>query len=125
MSPVGTRGLTWALGGYAVSYKVLFHQGDSIDIQTKACSGRLSVEDGRILIVGESELSIPVGHLRSVELFRMHNTGRMLKVVHNQGTLFVTVIRFNLFGYFAMVNFFATGRLQKELQSLIGSHNSA
>ena len=108
-----------------MSYKVLFREGDSIDLRTKACSGRLSVEDGHIHIVGDSGLSIPVSHLRSVELFRMHNTGRMLKVVHDQGTLFVSVIRFNLFGYFAMVNFFATGRLQRELQSLIGGQSSA
>lgn len=107
-----------------MSYKVLFHQGESIDLRTKARSGRLSVVEGHIHIVGESDLSIPVEHLCSVELFRMHNTGRMLKIVHNQGTLFVTVIRFNLFGYLAMVNFFATGRLQKELQSLIGNQNS-
>ncbi len=108
-----------------MSYRVLYHQGNSIDLRTKARTGRLSVAEGHIHIDGEFELSIPVEQLRSVELFRMHNTGRMLKIVHSQGTLFVTVIRFNLFGYFAMVNFFATGRLQKELQSLIRSHNSA
>jgi hypothetical protein len=102
-----------------MSYKVLYHQGVEIDLRTKAMVGRLSLEDGRILIRGEPEISIPVRALRSVELFRLHGTGRMLKVVHEGGTLFVSVIRFSLFGLFAVVNFFGTGRLQDELQAAI------
>jgi len=43
----------------------------------------------------------------------------MLKVMHEGGTLFVSVIRFNLFGLFAVVNFSATGRLHDELQAAI------
>lgn len=47
----------------------------------------------------------------------MHGLGRMLKVVHEHGTLFVSVIRWSLGYFFVMVNFVATGRLRDELRT--------
>jgi hypothetical protein len=83
-------------------YKVLYHQGETIGLKDKATVGRLSLEGGRLLIRGEPEVSVPLATIRSVELFRLHGTGRMLKVAHEGGTLFVSVIRFSLFGLFAL-----------------------
>jgi hypothetical protein len=102
-----------------MSYKVLYHQGDEVGLKTKVSVGRLSLEGGRLLIRGEPEVSIPIEALRSVELFRLHGLGRMLRISHAGGTLFASVIRFSLFGVFAVVNFFATSRLQQELQAAI------
>ena len=115
-TPYFKRG--WAAN---VSYKVLYHVGESVSLKTKGATGRLSIEDDRLLIRGPPEISIPFESLRSVELLRMHGTGRMLKIEHATGRLFVSVIRFNLFGLFAVVNFFGTGRLEKELQVVIRS----
>jgi hypothetical protein len=108
-----------------MSYKVLYHQGEEIGLKSKARVGRLSLEGGRLLIRGEPEVSIPLEALYSVELFRLHGTGRMLKILHGGGTLFVSVIRFSLFGVFAVINFFATGRLRKELEAGIREQRSA
>jgi hypothetical protein len=52
-------------------------------------------------------------------LFRLHGLARMLKVTHEGGTLFVSVVRFSLFGLFMVVNFFATRRLKEELEAAI------
>jgi len=101
----------------------MYHIGETIDISTKAATGRLSLEDGLLEIVGGSRVAIPVKTLRSVELFRLHGTARMLKISHAAGTLFVSVIRFNLFGYFAVVNFFGTRRLQLQLEGAIRAVN--
>ncbi len=98
-------------------YKVLYHVGESVGIKSKGAVGILSVEDCRLVIQGEHAVSISLKSLQSVELFRLHGVGRMLKIVHMDGTLFVSVIRFCLFGVFAVVNFIATGRLKDELQS--------
>ena len=108
-----------------MNYKVLYHVGEAVGLKTKAAVGRLSLEDGHLVIRGESTVSIDVAALRSVELFRLHGTGRMLKVVHTEGTLFVAVIRFCLFGLFAVVNFFGTGRLKDELQAVIRENGNA
>jgi hypothetical protein len=108
-----------------VDYKVLYHVGEAVGLKTKAAVGRLSLEDGHLLIRGETPVSIDLGALRSVELFRLHGTGRMLRVVHTEGTLFVSVIRFCLFGLFAVGNFFATGQLKEELQAVIREKGNA
>jgi hypothetical protein len=108
-----------------MTYKVLYHQGDEIGLKTKARVGRFSLEDGHLLIRGEQEVSLAVDALRSVELFRMHGTGRMLKIVYEGGCLFVSVIRFSFFGWFALVNFFGTGRLHKELQAAMQQRQDA
>jgi len=102
-----------------VSYKVLNHEGAEIGLKTKGKTGRLSLEGGYLRIRGEPEVSIPLETLHSVELFRLHGTARMLKIVHERGTLFVSVIRFSLFGFFMVVNFFATGQLKQELEAVI------
>lgn len=102
-----------------MSYKVLFHIGEAVDLKTKVAIGRLSLEQDQLLIHGVTDITIPFDALRSVELFRLHGIGRMLKVCHTAGTLFISVIRFNLFGLFAVVNFFATGRLKLELEAVI------
>ena len=62
-------------------------------------------------------MSVPLGSIRSVELLRLHGTGRMVKIVHAGGTLFVSIIRFSFFGWFVVANFFATGKLARTLQS--------
>jgi hypothetical protein len=101
------------------SYKVLYHQGDAIGLASKVTVGRLSLEEDGLVIRGPAAVSIPFNALHSVELFRLHGTGRMLRIGHEGGTLFVSVIRFCLFGYFAVINFFATGKLLRELEGVI------
>jgi hypothetical protein len=106
--------------------KVLYHVGVTVGFKTKPVFGRLRLEGGRLLIQGEPAVSIDVKSLRSVELVRPHGAGRMLKISHGEGTLFVSVIRFNLFGIFTVVNFFATGRLKQELEAaMLGGGNLA
>ena len=107
-------------------YKVISHCGESIQLSTRAMTGTLFLEPGMLTIAGEQRMAIPFDSLRSVELFRLHGTARMLKVVHIGGTLFVSVIRFSLFrGYFAVINFFATGRLRDELNAAIKCKGSS
>ena len=76
--------------------KVMYHIGEDIDLKTKVLVGRLVLEPDRLTIRGEKAADVLFSALRSVELFRLHGTGRMLKIVHNEGTLYVTVIRFCL-----------------------------
>ncbi|MEX0793681.1 MAG: hypothetical protein WD045_11125 [Pirellulaceae bacterium] len=102
-----------------MSYKVIYHEGDHVELRTKVRTGQLSLEDGLLQIHDGTVQSISFDSILSVELFRLHRAGRMLKITHTHGHLFVSVIRFNLFGYFALVNHFATGRLQGELEALI------
>jgi hypothetical protein len=100
-------------------FKVIYHLGDSIDLRTKVASGHLVINDERFVIDGTPPVSVSTADLRAVELFRQHGVGRMLKIKHAGGILFVSVVRCNLFGYFAIINFFGTGRLYNLLSTRI------
>lgn len=45
-----------------MTYKVVFHEGETIGLETKVDLGRLSIEQDRLLINGEKEISIFSGH---------------------------------------------------------------
>jgi hypothetical protein len=51
----------------------------------------------------------------SVEMFRLHRLGRMLKLVCRERTVFLTVVRIKLFEYFVIINFFRVGELYEAL----------
>ena len=106
-----------------MSYKVLYYFGESVSLATKGEAGNLSIEDGSVTVRGDKSISLPISSLKSSELLRMHNTGRMLKISFEDRTCFLSVIRFTLFGYFALVNFIATGRLNDEFNALIDARD--
>ena len=68
----------------------------------------------------KEEFSIPRRELRSVELFRLHGLGRMIRIVHGQNTLFVSVVRFCIADRFAVIDFFKTGSLVRDLSAVAG-----
>jgi len=92
-------------------YKVMFHEGPDVGIKTKMSTGWLTIADGEIKISGPEPLSRSLASVRSVGLFRLHGLGRMVRITHDNGTLFVTVVRFCIAGQFASVDFFKTGKL--------------
>jgi hypothetical protein len=97
-------------------YKIIYHVGTELDIKTKVSSGTLIVEGDTIRISGSSPLTIPLRTVVSVEMFRLHGLGRMIKLVCTERTVFLTVVRFNLFGYFVLINFVKAGELYEALR---------
>jgi hypothetical protein len=102
-----------------MKYKVLFSTDETVGLKTVGSRGTLTLEGGVLSIDGDTQISIPVESLRDIELIRMHGTGRMLRIQHSGGTLHLSVIRFSLFRWFAMVNYLATGQLRDELAAQI------
>lgn len=96
-------------------YKIIYHAGRELSIKTKVSSGTLTLHNDAASISGSTELTIPFSEVTSVEMFRLHGLGRMIKMVCKERTIFLTVVRINLFGYFAIINFFKTGELFKSL----------
>lgn len=105
-----------------MKYKVIYHAGESIGLKTRVASGQLWVEDELVRIEGATPISIPLSQIQNLELFRLHGLGRMIKLVHTEGTLFLSVVRINLFGAFVIINFFKTGRLYETLNAEIPPH---
>ena len=100
-------------------YKIIYHIGPEFTVKTKASSGTLTIEDDAACISGASVLTIPFSEVTSIEMFRLHGLGRVIKMVCTEGTIFLTVVRLNLFGFFVIINFFKAGELYEALKRKI------
>lgn len=102
-------------------YKVFFHDGPEIGLKTHVSRGTASIDTSGLTVHGPAGDSfIPSTSLKEVELFRLHGMARVVRVDHEGGRLFLAVVRF-MIGRFASVNFFETGQLYKELESMARS----
>jgi hypothetical protein len=109
---------------HRMRYKVIYHVGPEMSLKTKVSSGTLTWQDGAICISGSSQLTIPFTEVTDVEMFRLHGLGRMLKLVCKERTVFLTVVRINLFGYFVIINFFGAGKLYESLRQRVGKFDA-
>jgi hypothetical protein len=108
------------------TYPVIYHIGDTLNLGTKALEGRASLTQDGLTIAGPSPVELPIRDLRAAELFRLHGLGRCIRISHERGTIYVSVVRFVLFGgYFAAINFFQTGEFARRLREAIGRGNRA
>jgi hypothetical protein len=100
-------------------YKVVYHVGDDIGPKTRVASGVATLDGGSLNIAGQEEtLDIPLSSLRGADMFRLDGLGRMLRLTTADGrTIFLTVVRLNLFGYFVVVNFFKAGELYERIKA--------
>ena len=102
-----------------MKYKVFFHRGDELSLETKVERGDAWLDDAGLHISSCSEFLIPSNDLLAAEMFRLHGLGRVIRVDHRGGRLFVSVVRF-MIGQFASINFFKTGKLLKEISAMSG-----
>jgi hypothetical protein len=101
------------------TYHVIYHIGDTLNLRTKVLEGRASLTQNALTITGPSPVEVLVRELRGAELFRLHGLGRFIRISHERGTVYVSVVRFVLFaGYFAWINFFRTGELARRLHEV-------
>lgn len=107
-----------------MNYKIVYYQGDRIDSSTEVKSGSCILTDTDLQIVGNESISVKFANLIEIDLVRLHGLGRVLRIRHKDGMIFLSVIRFKLFrlpliGQFATINFFRTGQLFAILQSKV------
>jgi hypothetical protein len=100
-----------------MKYNIFFYQGSELSLKTKVARGRAWIDADGLHIDGPSTLRISGADLLSTELFRLHGLGRVIRVEHRHGCLFMSVVRFML-GQFAIINFFKQAKLHEELVAL-------
>lgn len=99
-------------------YKVFFHSGDELTLKTRVTKGDAWVDvEGLHVVDGSAQFFVRREDVRSVELFRLHGLGRVVRVNHAAGTLFLSVVRL-MVGQFALINFFQTGALKDAISAL-------
>jgi hypothetical protein len=103
------------------AYKIFFHDGPEIGLKTHVLRGSASIDGSGLTVRGPAgDLFIPSTSIKKVELFRLHGTMRVIRVDHEDGSLFLAVVRF-MIGQFASVNFLKTGKLHKKLEGMAPS----
>jgi hypothetical protein len=108
----------------STKYKVFFYAGQELGLKTRVSRGEAWLDDAGLHVSGDNEFLVARSDLRSAELFRLHGLGRVIRVEHTGGRLFLSVVRF-MIGQFATINFFKTGELHKELVALASKQKPA
>lgn len=106
-----------------VKYKVFFHQGNDLGLKTRVAKGEAWLDSSGLHVEGASQFLIPANEIKEVELFRLHGLGRVIRVEHCQGRLYVSVVHF-MIGQFATISFFKTGALHEELSTIAGPNTA-
>jgi hypothetical protein len=103
-------------------YKIFFHRGDELSLKTRVFKGEAWIDDTGLTINGPNgNAIIPRADFKKVEMFRLHGLGRVIRLDHSGGRLFMAVVRL-MIGQFALINFFQTGKLHRTLSSLLDSN---
>lgn len=101
-----------------MSYRVIYHLGESMDTRTPVRTGKLVLTARGLRIDGgQAPLEIPFAEMDGVELFRLNGLGRMIRLTVPTGSLYVTVVWFCLGQVFACVNYRAAAELHRLLKS--------
>ena len=103
-----------------MKYKVFFHQGEDLGIKTHVNKGTAWVDGTGLHVEGPETITLLAKDITGVELFRLHGLGRVVKIDHRMGRLYLSVVRL-MIGQFAFINFFKTGYLHQELSVLASS----
>ena len=100
-------------------YKVFFHRGDELTIKTRVARGDAWVDGEGLHIMSNAEtFLVPGRDITSVEMFRLHGLGRVIRVDHRNGRVFVSVVRL-MIGQLAFINLLKTGALRKQVAELV------
>jgi hypothetical protein len=105
-----------------MKYQVFFHCGDELTLKTRVMKGHARLDESGLHIDGPGGFDIPLRESQQAELFRLHGLGRVIRIEHRQGRLFLAVTRL-MVGQFALINFFKTGALHQELVA-VTAHRS-
>lgn len=99
-----------------MKYTVFYYPGNELSLKTKVLKGRAWLDEIGLQIEGPSPLTVPRSDVLGLELFRLHGLGRVIRLDHKGGRLFLSVVRL-MIGQFAIINFFRTGDLHGKLAS--------
>jgi len=96
-------------------YKIFFHVGNELNLKTRASKGEAWLDGSGLNVRGADDtLIIPKTDIQKVDMYRLHGLGRVIRVDHRKGRLFLAATRL-MIGQFAIINFFRTGKLYRAL----------
>jgi hypothetical protein len=99
-------------------FKVAYHVGEQVELETKMASGRLTSSGNSLSLSGPSSLTIPLASITAVELLRFHpRLSLMVRLVAGSNTVCMSVLFFKLFRNVFVCNQDGTIRLYDDVQN--------
>ena len=107
-----------------MNYKLLYIVAEEVGLKSKGLSGTLSLEEDHLEIVGPERIRFLYDEIQELRIFRQHKVGTLIQIRAIETSVYLAVPRFNLFGIFAMINYFKTHELFEELKRRAKLENS-
>ncbi len=102
-----------------MAYKLLYIVAEEVSLKTKGLSGTLDLYDDHASISGPENMLLPYADFEHLRIFRLYKVGTIIHLRCAEHSVFLSVPRFNLFGMFAVINYFKTRALFGELQQRV------
>ena len=99
---------------------VIYHIGNDMDSETIVKKGKIYTDDQTVRIESD-HVVFELENIEKAELCKMNGLGTMIKIIYENGTIFLSVPRIfiNVGTGFAIINYFATKKLFFQITSLI------
>jgi hypothetical protein len=101
-----------------MKYKVFYHFGNELSSKTKVKMGVLIISENDIYLKESNSNIMKLIDIKKTELITILGGGHCIKIYCLDFSVFISVIRFCLFGSFALVNYYKTMEVYKKLESV-------
>ena len=108
-----------------MKYKVCYHIGESLRIDTKLIPGKLSVNAQSIHIAGPDPLEVDLAACQTIEIFRQPGLGNIIEISGPETRVFVTISHFNLAGLFLKIDPRKTVKLFHQIKKITDLHQQS
>ena len=98
-------------------HKIFYVICDDLALRQKGLMGTLRVDVKQMLIESEPPIGIDFGDISALSLERMPGSGTVIRIESPNLTVFLSIIRFQLFQWFLVVNQSRTRALFNELST--------
>jgi len=99
--------------------KGILHEGESVQLSTKAMAGRVQVRSDAITFDGDKRIEILLASIRSVERITMPAFGTIVKINANGKTFFIALVTFQIGGYIILGDLSKTLRFYRLLKAQV------
>jgi len=107
------------MGCEFVKYKIFYHLGDELSSKTRVKTGFLIISEENLYLTESNSHIKSINNIVRVELAKIPGGGHCIKIYCNDCILYISVIRFCLFGSFVLVNYHKTIEVYKKLERLL------
>lgn len=100
-----------------MKFKIIYHVGDRLRIDTKLIPGKLSIDKEIISISGQTPLEIKLSTLKKIELFRLHGLGSIIEINNQEKRIFITIPHLSIAGFHTKSNLIKTVNIFKTIEN--------